>query len=75
MISIIGWNPVRCNSGISVRNCAFIDKQDKKRHGPLYDVDPTEQYEIDRSELEPLDHIPPLFNVFSFYTSVNFFMF
>ena len=48
----------------SVTNCAFIDKQDKKRHGPLYDVDPTEQYEIDRSELEPLDHIPPLYKVY-----------
>lgn len=50
----------------SVTNCASIDKQDKKRHGPLYDVDPTEQYEIDRSELEPLDHIPPLYKVISF---------
>jgi len=38
-------------------------KQDKKKQGPSLDVDPSVQYEIDRSELEAMDHIPPLFKV------------
>lgn len=33
--------------------------EDKKKQGAAYD-DLSAQYEIDRSELEPLDHIPPL---------------
>jgi hypothetical protein len=36
--------------------------QDKKKQGAAYD-DLSAQYEIDRSELEPLDHIPPLLQV------------
>lgn len=36
--------------------------QDKKKQGAAYD-DLSAQYEIDHSELEPLDHIPPLCQV------------
>jgi hypothetical protein len=34
--------------------------QDNKKHGAVFDMDPSAHYEIDRSELEPMEHIPPL---------------
>jgi serine/threonine protein kinase len=34
--------------------------QDNKKRGAVFDMDPSAHYEIDRSELEPMEHIPPL---------------
>ncbi|CAK9192697.1 unnamed protein product [Sphagnum troendelagicum] len=34
--------------------------EDNKKHGAVFDMDPSAHYEIDRSELEPMEHIPPL---------------
>jgi hypothetical protein len=37
--------------------------EDNKKHGAVFDMDPSAHYEIDRSELEPMEHIPPLSKV------------
>jgi ankyrin repeat protein len=34
--------------------------EDNKKRGAVFDMDPSAHYEIDRSELEPMEHIPPL---------------
>ncbi|KAH8975056.1 hypothetical protein BDL97_01G136200 [Sphagnum fallax] len=46
--------------GVDVNPVDRWGDTDNKKHGAVFDMDPSAHYEIDRSELEPMEHIPPL---------------